>query len=234
PGGVPGRAAAHAGVSERGGAQGRPHSGGEERAVGPCGGPGDAHVPVGLGAAGDLRGGARAQAGGGRGGLLPHRRALLAHLVRAYVPVGLRESAQLRRLLDRVGQLGPAADREVTPHPGRPALPREPRSNAGRHSANSRSVASGGRRTSPRLLANPTATVSADASSHAAASEPHGTRYGISNTNRASAQPAAAASALPDSAATVPIARYSTARMRRISRARAPSVRSSALSCRRW
>src|SRR5690606_27164550 len=82
----------------------------------------------------------------------------------------------------------------------------------------------------PPLLANPTATVSADASSHAAASEPHGTRYGISNTKRASPQPAAAASALPDSAATVPIARYSTARMRRISRARAPSVRSSALS----
>src|SRR5690606_30532573 len=73
------------------------------------------------------------------------------------------------------------------------------------HSASSRSVASGDRRTTLRLLASPTATVSAEASSQAAASEPHGTRYGISNTKRASPQPAAAASALPDSAATVPI-----------------------------
>ena len=36
--------------------------------------------------------------------LLPHRRALVAHLVRPHPPAGLRRGAQLRRLVDRVGQ----------------------------------------------------------------------------------------------------------------------------------
>ena len=46
--------------------------------------------------------------------LLPHRRAQQPHLVRAQVPARLRERAQLRRLVDRVGQSGGCADREGT------------------------------------------------------------------------------------------------------------------------
>ena len=46
--------------------------------------------------------------------LLPHRRAQQPHLVRAEVPARLREHPQLRRLVDRVGQPGRRADREVT------------------------------------------------------------------------------------------------------------------------
>ena len=49
-----------------------------------------------------------------RGGLLPHRRTLQPHLVRAHAPPGLRPGAQLRRQLDRVGQPRRRADREVT------------------------------------------------------------------------------------------------------------------------
>ena len=44
--------------------------------------------------------------------LLPHRRALEPHLVRAHPPARLRERAQLRRLVDRVGQRGARADRQ--------------------------------------------------------------------------------------------------------------------------
>ena len=47
--------------------------------------------------------------------LLPHRRAQQPHLVRADLPARLRERPQLRRQLDRVGQLGRRADREVAP-----------------------------------------------------------------------------------------------------------------------
>ena len=46
--------------------------------------------------------------------LLPHRRALEPHLVRAHVPARLRQGAQLRRQLDGVGQLGPSPGREVS------------------------------------------------------------------------------------------------------------------------
>ena len=49
----------------------------------------------------------------GRRRLLPHRRAQQPHLVRADLPARLREGAQLRRQLDRVGQPGRRADREV-------------------------------------------------------------------------------------------------------------------------
>src|SRR5699024_1407303 len=43
--------------------------------------------------------------------LLPDRGALQPHLVRAGAPARFRERAQLRRLLDGVGQLGAGADR---------------------------------------------------------------------------------------------------------------------------
>ncbi len=43
--------------------------------------------------------------------LLPHRRALEPHLVRAHPPARLRAGAQLRRLVDRVGQRRARADR---------------------------------------------------------------------------------------------------------------------------
>ena len=46
--------------------------------------------------------------------LLPHRRALEPHLVRAHPPARLRQGAELRRQLDRVGQRGPSPGREVS------------------------------------------------------------------------------------------------------------------------
>ncbi len=45
-------------------------------------------------------------------GVLPHRRALEPHLVRAHPPARLPERAQLRRLVDRVGKRGARADRQ--------------------------------------------------------------------------------------------------------------------------
>ena len=51
--------------------------------------------------------------------LLPHRRALEPHLVRAHPPARLRERAQLRRLVDRVGQRRARADRHRAPSPAR-------------------------------------------------------------------------------------------------------------------
>ena len=45
--------------------------------------------------------------------LLPHRGALLPHLVRPDPAAGVRQGAQLRRLLDRVGEHRPGAHREV-------------------------------------------------------------------------------------------------------------------------
>ncbi len=53
-------------------------------------------------------------AGRRRRRLLPHRRALVAHVVRADPPARLRVGAQLRRLVDRVGQRRPRPHREVT------------------------------------------------------------------------------------------------------------------------
>ncbi len=50
------------------------------------------------------RAGAGLEAGRSGDRVLPDRRALEPHLVRAHPPAGLRERAQLRRLVDRVGQ----------------------------------------------------------------------------------------------------------------------------------
>src|SRR5439155_17485166 len=49
---------------------------------------------------------------GGSDRVLPHRRALEPYLVRAQVPARPQESAQLRRLVDRVGKPGGRADRK--------------------------------------------------------------------------------------------------------------------------
>ena len=54
--------------------------------------------------------------------VLPHRRAVEPHLVRPAAPARLREGAQLRRVVDRVGQRGARADRDrrrAGPHPAR-------------------------------------------------------------------------------------------------------------------
>jgi thiosulfate/3-mercaptopyruvate sulfurtransferase len=57
--------------------------------------------------------------------LLPYRRAVFAHLVRADLPPRLQPGAQLRRQLDRVGQWSGTPDRALGTHPrihqGRPA-----------------------------------------------------------------------------------------------------------------
>ncbi len=52
---------------------------------------------------------------GRRRRVLPHRRALVAHVVRPDPPARLRGGAQLRRLVDRVGQRRARPDREVNP-----------------------------------------------------------------------------------------------------------------------
>src|SRR5690606_36119057 len=45
--------------------------------------------------------------------LLPHRRALRPHLVRAHLPPRLPPRAELRRLVDRVGEPRPCPDRAI-------------------------------------------------------------------------------------------------------------------------
>ena len=58
--------------------------------------------------------------------LLPHRRAIQPHLVRAQLPARLPQREELRRLVDRVGQHGRRADRQRA-EPGSLATPtREP------------------------------------------------------------------------------------------------------------
>ena len=69
------------------------------------------HVQVGRRAARALRRQGRAQRRA-RDRVLPDRRALRAHLVRAARAAGTRRGPQLRRLLDRVGQHGRRPDRE--------------------------------------------------------------------------------------------------------------------------
>ena len=59
------------------------------------------------GSRGDLREGAGAQAHGRRHRLLPDRRAVVAHVVRADVSARVSQSPELRRELDRVGECGP-------------------------------------------------------------------------------------------------------------------------------
>ena len=61
---------------------------------------------------GALPGRGRPESGRQGRGLLPHRRAVQPHLVRAEVPARLRHRPQLRRLLDRVGQRRPRAHRQ--------------------------------------------------------------------------------------------------------------------------
>ena len=69
------------------------------------------YVPQPARARGDLRGGSR-PVGGGRGGcVLPDWGAVVAYLVRAHPPARIPERAQLRRILDRVGQRGPGTHR---------------------------------------------------------------------------------------------------------------------------
>jgi rhodanese-related sulfurtransferase len=69
------------------------------------------HLPVPCGAGRHLprRGRSHRNRAGDR--VLPHRRTLQPHLVRAHPPAGSRQRAQLRRLLDRVGQRGAGSDR---------------------------------------------------------------------------------------------------------------------------
>jgi thiosulfate/3-mercaptopyruvate sulfurtransferase len=78
------------------------------------------HVQAGRRAAGDLRGRGGAPARRRRGGLLPHRRAVEPHVVRAHPAPRLRAGAQLRRELDRVGERRARADRDgPAPRPRR-------------------------------------------------------------------------------------------------------------------
>ena len=72
------------------------------------------HVQVRRRAARDLREGAGTAAERRRHRLLPHRRALVAHLVRADATCSATTGAQLRRQLDGVGQCGARADRAMT------------------------------------------------------------------------------------------------------------------------
>src|SRR5438034_7984361 len=74
-------------------------------------------------AEGDLRRkGRRLQPRGDR--VLPHRRALGAHVVRAARAARLSRREELRRLVDRVGQLDPGAHREVSTPTSDKASPR--------------------------------------------------------------------------------------------------------------
>ena len=60
-----------------------------------------------------VRAGQRPEEGRGDHRLLPDRRAVVAHLVRADLSARLRQRAELRRVVDRVGERGAAADRAV-------------------------------------------------------------------------------------------------------------------------
>jgi 3-mercaptopyruvate sulfurtransferase SseA/sulfur transfer protein SufE len=74
------------------------------------------HLQAARRAGGDLPGREGPVADRRRHRLLPDRRAVQPHLVRAAPPAGLPQRAQLRRFVDRVGQRRPSADR-----PGRGA-----------------------------------------------------------------------------------------------------------------
>ena len=89
----------------------RPHSRREEHSVGE-GVQRRRHVQERGGAEGAVR---RAGRDGRQAGdrVLPHRRAIEPHLVRAEVPARVREREELRRLLDRVGQSGRRGGREA-------------------------------------------------------------------------------------------------------------------------
>ncbi|CAA9395605.1 MAG: Thiosulfate sulfurtransferase, rhodanese, partial [uncultured Pseudonocardia sp.] len=110
PGGVLRRAAAHARLPAGGRRPRRPRPRRRERAVGARRGRGR-HVPPPRRTGRDLRGRAGPVPLGRRDRLLPHRGALQPHLVRPHPPARLRAGAQLRRQLDRVGQLRARPDR---------------------------------------------------------------------------------------------------------------------------
>ncbi len=90
--------------------------GAQERPVGPGRGRGR-HVPRPQGARGHLRRRGGPAPGFRRGGVLPDRRAVQPHLVRAAPPARIPERPQLRRVVDRVGQQRQGAD-----PPGRAAV----------------------------------------------------------------------------------------------------------------
>src|SRR3954452_17907905 len=71
-------------------------------------------LQVAPGAGGHLRRGTGSRRRRRRRRLLPHRGTVVAHLVRPHPPARLRDGAQLRRLLDRVGQLGANPYRAMT------------------------------------------------------------------------------------------------------------------------
>ena len=109
PRGVPRREDPHARVSAGGLPPRRPHPGRQEHSVGQGDRSRHPHVQVRGRAQEALRAGQRSEAGPGDDRLLPDRRALVAHLVRAHLPARLRQGAELRRVVDRVGQRGAAA-----------------------------------------------------------------------------------------------------------------------------
>jgi hypothetical protein len=76
-------------------------------------GPGGRDVQAGGRAARDLRGGGRSEEGRRRDRVLSDRRAVEPHVVRADVSARVRSRAELRRLLDGVGEPGSGAGREV-------------------------------------------------------------------------------------------------------------------------
>src|SRR6266536_2526694 len=116
--GVPGREDGSRPPAPGGGAATRPHPRGGEHPLGQGGRRHHRQVPQQRRPARAVRRPGRG-ARPGRGGLLPHRRALGAHLVRAPRAARLPERPQLRRLLDRVGIAGRGPDRALTAQPRR-------------------------------------------------------------------------------------------------------------------
>ncbi len=109
----PRREDAHARVPAGGLPPRRPHSGGEEHPVGQGDRPRDAHLQVGGRSPEVVRGGQQPEEGPGDDRLLPDRRAVVAHLVRAHVSARVRQGAELRRVVDGVGERGAAAGGEA-------------------------------------------------------------------------------------------------------------------------
>src|SRR6185312_12079057 len=109
PAGIHRRADAHAGLPAGGNAARWTHPDGAQRAVGARGECGrklqERRRP-----ARDLRKGKRPRAGRRRHRVLPDRRALVAHMVRADISPRLQEGPQLRRQLDRMGERRARAD----------------------------------------------------------------------------------------------------------------------------
>ena len=110
-----------AGVPRRGRAPRRPHPDRAERSVGASGRRGR-RLQAPRRARRDLPRRGRARGRRRHRRVLPHRRAVEPHVVRPAAPARLREGAQLRRVVDRVGQRGARAHRDrrrAGPHPAR-------------------------------------------------------------------------------------------------------------------